>query len=169
MSLTGDLKTHNLAEILQLLSFGNRSGVLTMIRNEGTGRLVLHKGHVIYASSDNTNRLGYTLVQKGIVSARDIERALLLQWESKPPRALGAILLEMGVVTREVLEEELHRHIAKVFKDLSTWSQGVFHFKQAEMTPATVIEKGLSTTSLLLKAAVTVDEQGSHADRELWP
>ena len=64
MSLEGRLEDMGLADIFQIISLSKRSGILTLIRKEGTGRLVFTQGQIIFASSDSRSRLGYSLVKK---------------------------------------------------------------------------------------------------------
>src|ERR1700674_2797210 len=106
MSLEGRLEDLNLPDIFQIVSLSKRSGVLVVIRKEGTGRLVFNQGQVLYASSDNKSRLGYTLVRKGIITNEDLGNALQTQKAKRPKKPLGTILVEMDVLSPEVLENE---------------------------------------------------------------
>ena len=85
MSLEGRLEDLGLSDIFQIISLSKRSGVLTLIRKEGTARLVFRHGQVVFASSDSTSRLGFTLVRKGIISNEDLEFALRMQKGRGPP------------------------------------------------------------------------------------
>ncbi len=172
MSINGRLDDFTLSEILQIISLSKRSGILTLIGPKGSGKLVLRHGRVVYASCDTRNRLGYALVHKKIVSDQDLERALQHQRDKTPDKPIGTILLEMGLVAKEVLEDELRKHIARVFRDLLGWDSGIFYF-QVQKAPAdsvTIMEEGISTEFLLLQGARLHDE-GSNPDldRELWP
>jgi len=159
MSLEGRLEDLGLSDIFQIISLSKRSGVLTLIRKEGTGRLVFTQGQVIFATSDTRNRLGYTLVKKGIVTNDDLEYALRVQKGRGSMKPIGTLLLEMGAISQENLEHEIREHIIHIVKDLLSWNTGSFHF---ELGPATeeevVLRQGLNTEFLLLEGARLQDE-----------
>jgi hypothetical protein len=160
MSLEGRLEDLGLSDIFQIISLSKRSGVLTLIRKEGTGRLVFNQGQVIYATSDTRNRLGYTLVKKGIVTNDDLEYALRVQKGRGSMKPIGTLLVEMGALNQESLEREIREHIIFIVKDLLSWNTGSFHF---ELGPATeeevVLRQGLNTEFLLLEGARLQDEE----------
>jgi len=160
MSLEGRLEDLGLSDIFQIISLSKRSGVLTLIRKEGTGRLVFNQGQVIYATSDTRSRLGYTLVKKGIVTNDDLEYALRVQKGRGSMKPIGTLLVEMGALNQESLEREIREHIIFIVKDLLSWNTGSFHF---ELGPATeeevVLRQGLNTEFLLLEGARLQDEE----------
>jgi hypothetical protein len=100
-----------------------------------------------------------------------LELALQFQSEKSPDQALGSILLGMGFLTREVLEVEIKRHIAKVFQHLMGWENGVFNieFEKTPLPSLGVLEEGINTEYLLLELARQKDEKSHDLDRELWP
>jgi hypothetical protein len=159
MSLEGRLEDLGLSDIFQIISLSKRSGVLTLIRKEGTGRLVFTQGQVIYATSDTRSRLGYTLVKKGIVTNDDLEYSLRVQKGRGSMKPIGTLLLEMGAISQETLEKEIREHIILIVKDLLSWNTGSFHF---ELGPANeeevVLRQGLNTEFLLLEGARLQDE-----------
>lgn len=160
MSLEGRLEDLGLSDIFQIISLSKRSGVLTLIRKEGTGRLVFNQGQIIYATSDTRSRLGYTLVKKGIITNDDLEYALRIQKGRGSMKPIGTLLMEMGAVDHEALEREIREHIILIVKDLLSWNTGSFHF---ELGPAmdddVVLRVGLNTEFLLLEGARLQDEE----------
>ena len=159
MSLEGRLEDLGLSDIFQIISLSKRSGVLTLIRKEGTGRLVFNQGQVIYATADTRSRLGYTLVKKGIITNDDLEYALRIQKGRGSMKPIGTLLMEMGAVDHETLEREIREHVVLIVKDLLSWDTGSFHF---ELGPAmdddVVLRVGLNPEFLLLEGARLQDE-----------
>ncbi|MBI4585326.1 MAG: DUF4388 domain-containing protein [Planctomycetes bacterium] len=168
MSIIGKLQDLGLPEVLQILSLGKRSGVLSLIGKRGSGKLVLHEGRVVYASSDNINRLGYNLVQRGLVQAKDLDYALQMQNDFKKP--LGSILLVLGFITREVLSQEIKNHIVKAFQDFMSWKEGIFFFEPEDIDQESLVVKdGIKVEHLLIEQARQQDEECHIViDRELW-
>jgi len=166
MSLEGRLEDLSLPDIFQIISLSKRSGVLTLIRKEGTGRLVFNQGQMVHASSDNKSRLGYTLVRKGIITNEDLENGLRIQKAKGSQKTLGTILLGMNVMSREVLEKEIKAHIVDVVRDLLQWEHGSFHFELSGVSEEEVVLKaGLGTEFLLLEATRLQDED-THMHRQ---
>ncbi|MBI3811815.1 MAG: DUF4388 domain-containing protein [Nitrospirae bacterium] len=160
MSLEGRLEDLGLSDIFQIISLSKRSGVLTLIRKEGTGRLVFNLGQVIYATSDTRSRLGYTLVKKGIITNDDLEYVLRIQKGRGSMKPIGTLLMEMGAVEHEVLEREIREHIILIVKDLLSWNTGSFHFELGpKMDDDVVLQVGLNTEFLLLEGARLQDEE----------
>lgn len=161
MSLEGRLEDLGLPDIFQIIGLSKRSGILTVIHKAGTGRLVFHEGNVIYATSDRKSRFGYSLLQKGIITYQDLEEALKIQKTAQAKRPLGTILIEMGLVNRDMIEQLLKEHILDVVKDLLMWDTGSFHFDLGSAVDEDIVlPHGLSAEYLLLEGARLRDEEG---------
>ena len=160
MSLEGNIEDLGLADIFQMVGLSKRSGVLTLIRREGSGRLVFNQGKVVYASSDQSPRLGYILVEKNIISNKDLEKGLRFQKAHSQNKPIGTILLEMSIITKETIEAEIQNHILLVVRDLLSWEKGSFHFELGKIiTGDIVLSGGLNTDFLLLEGARLLDEE----------
>lgn len=159
MSLEGRLEDLGLADIFQIISLSKRSGVLTIIRKEGTGRLVFNRGMLIFGSSDSVSRLGYTLVKKGLVTTEELEKALRLQKTGGMKLPVGAILEKTGAISKGVLEEELRNHLVEVVRDFLNWESGSFHFELGSPVPNDLtLEEGLNLDFLMMEASRRQDE-----------
>jgi hypothetical protein len=159
MSLEGRLEDLGLADIFQIISLSKRSGVLTIIRKEGTGRLVFNRGMLIFGSSDSVSRLGYTLVKKGLVTTEELEKALRLQKTGGMKLPVGAILEKTGAISKEVLEEELRNHLVEVVRDFLNWESGSFHFELGNpVANDLTLDEGLNLDFLMMEASRRQDE-----------
>jgi hypothetical protein len=161
MSLEGRLEDLGLPDIFQIINLSKRSGVLTLIKKDGMGRVVFNQGNVVYASSDNKSRFGYALLQRDLLSRVDLERALSIQKARTVKKPIGTILVEIGVMDQERLEAELRLHIIDVVRDLLTWQSGTFQFTLGKFSEEGVLMcSGLSAEFLLLEGARLDDEAG---------
>lgn len=159
MSLEGRLEDLGLADIFQIISLSKRSGVLTIIRKEGTGRLVFNRGMLIFGSSDSVSRLGYTLVKKGLVTTEELEKALRLQKAGGMKLPVGAILEKTGAISKGVLEEELRSHLVEVVRDFLNWESGSFHFELGSpVANDLTLDEGLNLEFLMMEASRRQDE-----------
>ncbi len=160
MSLEGRLEDLGLPDIFQIIGLSKRSGALTIVRQEGTGRLVFAMGQVVYASSDNKSRLGYTLVKKGLISNKDLENSLRIQKLKGVKKPIGTILLDAGAIDRSTLEKEIRNHVVEVVRDLMTWENGSFHFELGDLVEGDVaLKSGINPEFLLLEGARITDEE----------
>ncbi len=165
MSLEGRLEDLGLPDIFQILNLSKRSGVLTLIKKDGMGRVVFNQGNVVYASSDNKSRFGYALLQRNLITRADLERALTVQKARAVKKPIGTILVETAVMNREQLERELRTHIVDVVRDLMTWSTGTFQFTLGKFSEEGVLmQGGISAEFLLLEGARLDDEADSGDD-----
>lgn len=166
MSLEGRLEDLALADIFQIISLSKRSGVLTIVRKEGTGRLVFSKGHLVYGSSDNKSRLGFNLIKQGMITTEELEKALRIQKNRTDRTPLGTVLVKLGAITQEILEQEIKEHLVEVVRDILSWESGSFHFELGGIVQDEIIfATGVPTDFLLLESARREDE----AQREKSP
>lgn len=164
MSLEGRLEDLGLGDIFQIISLSKRSGVLTIIRKDGTGRLVFNKGLLIYGSSDSVSRLGYTLVKKDLITNEELEKGLRIQKTNGMKVPLGAVLVKMGAISKETLETELRSHLAEVIRDFLSWESGSFHFELGNVPGNDIsLEGGLGMDFLMMEATRLQDERQREA------
>jgi hypothetical protein len=167
MSLEGRLEDLGLPDIFQIINLSKRSGVLTLIKKDGMGRVVFNQGNVTYASSDNKSRFGYVLVQKNLITRSDLERALSIQKARTVKKPIGTILVEVGVMSADHLETELRLHIIDVVRDLLGWRTGTFQFTLGKFSEDGVVMcAGISAEFLLLEGARLEDESEGMAGDE---
>ena len=160
MSLEGRLEDLGLGDIFQIISLSKRSGILTIIRKDGTGRLAFNKGLLIYGSSDSVSRLGYTLVKKDLITNEELEKALRIQKTNGMKVPLGAVLVKMGAISKETLETELRSHLAEVIRDFLSWESGSFHFELGNVPGNDIsLEGGLGMDFLMMEATRLQDER----------
>ncbi|MEK6652527.1 MAG: DUF4388 domain-containing protein, partial [Nitrospirota bacterium] len=79
MALEGSLKEFGLADILQLIYFQRKTGILTLEGRMDKVRLLFYEGNIVLADSKRrveANRLGKVLVKKGILKEEDLQKAL---------------------------------------------------------------------------------------------
>ena len=93
MSLTGNLETMPLPDILQFLGLGRKTGVLSIDSPIGKKLLVVEGGEAIFCSSNGPKEyLGAHLLARTPLKEADLERAFRLQRESG--RRLGEVLVD---------------------------------------------------------------------------
>lgn len=158
MAIKGSLREASLADVVQLLFLGRRSGCLSVASERNFASIWFDDGWIVFAGLVNrTDRLGERLVAAGRLTTAQLEEAVAGQGAA-PGQRLGTMLVKQGLITRAELEAELRRQVEETIFTLFTWTSGTFSF-EAGITPeereATV---RLNPEGLLLEGARRVDE-----------
>ncbi len=157
MSIAGNLKTMDLAELLQWLSQSQKTGSLVINNGKIEKRLFLKEGRIVSSSStDPKEYLGHFLVSQGFINDDHLTRAVERQNVEKT--LLGKILVSDGAVTEEDLQRLLRLKAEESIYDIFTWENGEFRFLQDEMPEQTFIPLSLDLTGILMEGARRVDE-----------
>ncbi len=177
MNLIGRLDGLSLSELLQMINASARSGTLYVGGLHGSGRIFVQNHRIVYATADTQKRLGYVLVEDGLISLVDLNSALREQAESVPRQPLGVLLVAKGLVEKSALERVLKKHTAHIVRHISTWDQPFYSFEifsGDEVFPLPAA--GLRIDRFLLEEARSRDEVGKGREREtipgnvdLWP
>ena len=157
MSLTGNLRTMDLPDVLQWIAGGRKSGTLHLDRGPITKRIGFVDG-IIQNSSSNDPResLGQFLVRDALVTEEQLFKALLKQ--EKEGRLVGGILVEDGLVSEDDLRGVLQRKVAETIYDLFLWREGNFEFKDGDLPRSLGVSIDLPVMGVIMEGARRVDE-----------
>lgn len=158
MAIQGSLREASLADVVQLLFLGRRTGRLALADHNRHAAIWFQDGLIVHAAIVNRrDRLGDMLVKSGPVSQAQLEEALAMQ-ATQPARRVGDILVDNGVISRELLDRFIRRHVEEALYALCAWTSGSFRFEAgAEPDPEDVVHR-YSPEAILLEGARRVDE-----------
>jgi hypothetical protein len=169
MGLVGRLEDLALPDIFHIISLTRKTGKLTLTRREGTGVVIFKNGQVMYAAADSVrDTLGNILVCQKLITESSLIAALEAQHRSPTGKRLGALLVEKGCLTKEVLEKVIRQQIEKIIYEFLAWKNGFFKFDLSAVRDGEevevdakdfLLEEGLSTDYLLLEGMKRLDEQ----------
>lgn len=163
MALEGALRDLGLAEVIQLLAGGRRTGALRVSGGAGARGAILRfsDGSITAARwDDEPEPLLTALSSSGVIDADD--RAAAARWASQqtPPRSLVDGLVETGTITVRTRDTVARRLIDDLCFELTTFAEGTFSFVDGEtvstLEPTTSLH--LSGEELFLDAARRRDE-----------
>ncbi len=155
MSLVGRLEDLALPDIFQIISLSKKTGTLIVRSRKGTGMVVFKDGQVIQAASDSIrDSLGNILVSQGMLTEAVLSKALAAQ-RTEIDKPLGMILVEMGALPAETLENVVRKQIEEIIYDLLAWEEGFFNFELGEIAPKDKIE--IDTQEFLLKHGISAE------------
>ena len=167
MSLNGKLEDVSLADVMQFIHLGRRTGTLSLTRGVEEAEIGFHRGQIVSAWGPGSVRLGELLTRSSLLSPSQMQEVLRQQASEQPRRSLGQILVQNGLLEFEQVRAVIEDQIQATVYDLVTWTTGSFEFSLDElkpiddiaMYPGDVIPKlNLNTQMLLLEASRIMDE-----------
>ncbi len=167
MSLNGKLEDVSLADVMQFVHLGRRTGTLSLERGSLRASIGFHRGQIVSAWAPGCRRLGELLIDKGLIDSATLRRVLDEQAAEQPRRSIGQVLVNRGVLPFAQIRRAVEEQIESAVYDLVTWTSGSFEFALDElkplddiaMYPGDVIPKlDLNTQRVLLEAARILDE-----------
>jgi hypothetical protein len=157
MSISGNLETMEASELLQWLAHGRKTGTLLISRAKVEKRIFFDKGTVIMTSSSNPKEyLGHFLVSHGLIDEAVLAKAMEMQEQNK--MLLGKILVTIGAISEEELDQMLRLKLEESVYEVFTWPEGEFHFLDGELPEFTMIPLSLNVNALILEGAKRVDD-----------
>jgi len=158
MPLVGTLSTMSISDLLQWLGNSAGTGVLTLERNKVSKRFIFRDGRIIACSTDEPSELlGHFLVSRGKISEETLRMALGRQEQSGGH--LGAILVEMGALTRKDLTRLLSAKTEETIFSLFDIEDAVFRFEDSDVTHENVsFPVDLQVEDILLRGLQRFDE-----------
>ena len=167
-AFSGKLDNIALPEVLNFLAVTAKTGRLGLTRRDGQGLIVMRRGRIIYAASSSVRMtLGNILICRGVINEAVLFEALERQHFAQDEKRLGQVLVEMGQVSPEDVEEVVRYQIGLVLTELCQWTNGFFKFDAVEIPESGEFEvdaqdfvatEGLNTDRLLLEVATQLDE-----------
>lgn len=158
MSLSGNLKTVSFPDILQLLSTGKKTGILSVETETRKKEVAFKDGSIVYASSVNSTEdlLGNMLLNQGKISKSDLERAITLHRQTG--RQLGTTLIDMKLFDKDEIAEVLKQQIEEIVYNLFSWRDGDFTFRENESPKNAQFLVALPTMNVVMEGTRRIDE-----------
>jgi hypothetical protein len=159
MALEGSLRDFGLADILQLIFFQRKTGILTIEGRMDKIRLLFFEGRITGAESKRrieANRLGKVLVKSGLLE--EVTLQALLDEQKGSHTKLGNILVKKQLVNREDVQEILTTQIKETVIQLFNWKDGSYAFSPQAVPVDKDIPILIDTQHLLMEGLRIVDE-----------
>jgi hypothetical protein len=159
METKGRLAEGVLPGLLRDLYVGRKTGLLTFARGDERRSVHVRGGHLVNADSNvREERMGEAMVRHGRITEGDLKRALGFMIRDK--KRLGVVLMELGLIDKDGLEDAVARHVYAILAKVFTWTEGEYEFhEQDESAPQQgEVTLKLSTGDLILEAARGVQD-----------
>ncbi len=172
MGLSGNLESFGVPEILQLLALQRKSGVLSLVREDGARQvLFLERGRIV-ATRDrrDTNEDPFLKFLSGanFITAEQLETIQRIQSQSGKDAVY--VMLSGGIVGRDRLVEAVMQHTQQIVDDLLHWTQGSYEFSGDERSvPKQTLKVPLNIEELLMEGMRRMDELATIKQAVLAP
>jgi hypothetical protein len=124
--MEGDLREFALAEILQFVSLGSRTGVLEILRRDGVYRIAFTSGGITGLSAD-----GWTIDQElrlsGLIPTDSVSNLLT---SNAKPEDLRSAVLTGGLMSADEWNAFVARQVERLLYTLFDAKEGKFRFRQ---------------------------------------
>lgn len=163
MGIAGNLKTMELAELLQWLSQGTKTGTLVVDNGQVEKKVFFSKGKIVSsASSEPREHLGHFLVSHGFITEEQLAEAVARQEAQQA--MLGKVLVDMGLLGEEDLDVMLRLKAQEGVYSLFDWPEGEFRFYDDDLPAYPMLPIALDVTGLVLEAMRRQDEWSRFRD-----
>ncbi|HEX9940813.1 MAG TPA: DUF4388 domain-containing protein [Thermoanaerobaculia bacterium] len=168
MAISGSLKDVSVADVMQFIHLGRRTGTLLLIRGHERAMIGFHGGRLVSAQAPRTPKLGALLVSSGMIDRGILEGAIRAQNEERERRSLGQILVSSGSIDAEGLRQVIAQQIEQAVSEVMVWETGNFEFAIDDLRPIDDIalypsdvlpDADINTQMVLLEAARIFDER----------
>lgn len=146
-----------LAELLQWLSIGQKTGTLLIDGHGIEKRIYFQNGRInSSSSSDQREYLGHFLVSHGYITEEELKMAMEVQEESSI--LLGRILVMINAISETDLLRLMHKKAEESVYDIFLWEEGNFEFVDGELPDLKMVPLSLDVTGIILEGLRRYDE-----------
>ncbi len=159
-ALEGSITEFGLADILQLIYFQRKSGVLTVKGKYDTIKVTFLEGNILEVTSTRKpedKRIGQIMLKKGKITAQQLQE--VLQKQKTTGKKTGEILVEEGLVSREDIQQILMQQVIDQLVVMFSWKEGYYVFKPQRVVPREdALKVPVDTQHVLMEGLRILDE-----------
>jgi hypothetical protein len=168
MGISGSLKDVSVADVMQFVHLGRRTGTLLLSRGRDRAMIGFHVGRLVSAQAPLTPKLGDLLISSGTIQKDVLDQAIEAQGSEAERRSLGQILIGSGAIAAEDLRNVIGQQIERAVAEVMVWDTGTFEFAIDDLRPIDDIalypsdvipDADINTQMVLLEAARIFDER----------
>ncbi len=152
----GDIKGMTIPWLFQDLRAENKTGTVALSRDAEVKKVFFRSGEIIYASSNlDADQLGSSLIRAGKLTGE--HRTAAEEAARKTGKALGAVLVERGLITPQDLVAGAKLQVKEIVSSLYLWRDGSYRFDNGALPLAEVIPLQMNTGGLLYEGLRDLD------------
>jgi hypothetical protein len=157
MGIRGTLNTMSVADVLQFLAAGRKTGTLKIGRGSIIKQIYLEDGLIVGSTSNDPKEfLGQVLLHYGKIDEAQLQTAMDIHRQSGGK--LGSVLSARGFVSEADIMEVLRTRTLEIIYDLFIWEEADFEFYDSEPLPHDLIRIQVNATSVIMDGIYRIDE-----------
>jgi len=158
MAIQGTLATMSVADLLQFLAVGKKTGTLKFSHAKVVKGIYFEDGIIVGSSTNDPKEyLGQVLIHYGKINEAQLQAAMEVQ-RSRGRGRLGNILVEQKIVTEEEVAELLKVRTLDIIYDLFIWKEAHFEFVVEETLPEDFTRIDVEPTMVIMEGIYRADE-----------
>ena len=155
--LKGSINLMAVADVLQWITHGSKTGQLRMRGNRFEKNVFFRDGNIIATSSTNPKEyLGQFLISYGKITENGLKD--VLETQEKSELMLGKILVNESILSISEMKMFLKLKAEESLYDIFLWDSGDFEFMEGTQIQKDLIEINLNVTTVILEGVRRVDE-----------
>lgn len=159
LDLQGSIEKFTLPEIFQLIAVSRKSGTLGIQKDESIVMIYFRNGDIVYGYGPRqTYHLGQLLKERGLLTAQQLDEAVIAQARTENSLRLGEILIKKRFIDRADLEKVVREQIEQLLYSLLSWQSGSFKFYEDQFPTEEEITVNLSVENVILEGLRRHDE-----------
>lgn len=159
LDLQGSIERFTLPEILQLVASGRKSGTLGIQKDESIVMIYFDQGDVIYGYGPRqTCHIGRLLIEKGVITTDQLNKAVSIQAKRENSKRLGEILIDRKYIDRVDLEKVVKNQVRELLYSVMSWQSGTFKFYENQHPTDEEITVRISVENVILEGLRRTDE-----------
>ena len=153
---TANVRAFPLADLLGVVHSAGKSGFLFFTCRDHTKSVFLHRGEVVFASSNQrVDRLGECLLRAGVITLEQLREA---ERRFNPPDRFGKTLVERGFLTPRELWHGVKYQVEEIVRSLFSYTAGTVYLWEGDVQPDNVVRLSLPTRRLVAEGIQRRDE-----------
>ncbi len=165
LDLQGSIEKFTLPEIFQLIAVSRKSGTLGIQKDESIVMIYFRNGDIVYGYGPRqTFHLGQLLKERGLLTAQQLDEAVIAQARTDNSLRLGEILIKKHFIDRADLEKVVREQIEQLLYSLLAWQSGSFKFYEDQFPTEEEITVNLSVENVILEGLRRHDEMSMIRD-----
>ena len=154
--LSADVRAFPIADVLNLIHSATKSGFLFFENASHQKNVYLHRGEVVFASSNQVvDRLGECLLRSGVIT---LEQQREAKQAYRKGGHFGKILVERGWLAPREVWNGVKSQVEEIVRSLFSYGSGSVMFWEGEVRPDNVVRLSLPTRRLIAEGLRRRDE-----------
>jgi hypothetical protein len=155
--LEGDLSKIEVPDLLTFLNMGRREGLLALERQDQETKLFFREGRPVYATSTREDLRLGSMLVRMGKVKADVLEEVLAR--PKSPGRIGHALLAENLLSEAELASFLKVQVSEVIFDTFGWRTGLFSFWDGIAPPATAVTLDMDLQNLMMEGVRRIDER----------